>query len=128
MPLFVFAERGSGLIVGISSVSGDRGRAKNYVYGAAKAGFTAYLSGLRCRFAHTAIRIITVKPGFVRTRMTAGMDLPAALTAAPEEVAAAVRAQLNSPRRRFWRGLRGAGSSWTCVAALALRRVRLTGL
>lgn len=75
------------MIVGVSSVAGDRGRASNYVYGASKAGFSAYLSGLRNRLARTNVRIVTVKPGFVRTSMTDGMDLPAALTATPVAVA-----------------------------------------
>jgi decaprenylphospho-beta-D-erythro-pentofuranosid-2-ulose 2-reductase len=82
--------RGSGTIVGISSVAGDRGRASNYVYGSAKAGLTAFLSGLRNRLASRNVRVITVKPGFVDTRMTAGMKLPKQLTAQPEEVARAV--------------------------------------
>jgi len=81
---------GSGTIVGISSVAGARGRATNYVYGSAKAGFTAFLSGLRNRLAQTGVHVVTVKPGFVATRMTAGMDLPARLTAQPEELGAAV--------------------------------------
>jgi decaprenylphospho-beta-D-erythro-pentofuranosid-2-ulose 2-reductase len=85
-----FAARGSGTIVGVSSVAGDRGRASNYLYGAAKAGFTAFLSGLRNRLAKAGIRVVTVKPGFVRTRMTEGMKLPGPLTAAPEEVATAM--------------------------------------
>lgn len=79
--------RNRGTIIGLSSVAGDRGRASNYTYGSAKAGFTAYLSGLRGRLSRTSVRVITVKPGFVATRMTAGMDLPCVLTAAPEEVA-----------------------------------------
>lgn len=86
-----FEQRGSGILVGISSVAGERGRATNYVYGAAKAGFTAFLSGLRNRFGRTGVHVLTVKPGFVDTRMTAGMALPKRLTAQPEEVAAAVR-------------------------------------
>lgn len=85
-----FARRGSGTIVGISSVAGDRGRASNYVYGSAKAGLTAFLSGLRNRLAKQGVHVVTVKPGFVATRMTAGMDLPKALTARPDEVAEAV--------------------------------------
>lgn len=85
-----FAARGSGSIVGVSSVAGDRGRASNYVYGAAKAGFTAFLSGLRNRLASTGVRVVTIKPGFVRTRMTAGMSLPALLTADPKEVGDAI--------------------------------------
>ena len=82
--------RGSGTIIGISSVAGDRGRASNYAYGAAKAGFTAFLSGLRNRLATRGVSVITVKPGFVATRMTAGMALPKAVTAQPDEVARAV--------------------------------------
>lgn len=85
-----FEERGSGTIVGISSVAGERGRATNYVYGSAKAGFTAFLSGLRNRLAKTGVHVLTVLPGFVATRMTARMDLPARLTASPEEVAEAI--------------------------------------
>ena len=80
-----------GVIVGISSVAGDRGRAVNYWYGAAKAGFTAFLSGLRQRLVRTDVQVITVKPGFVATRMTEGMDLSPALTAQPQDIAALVR-------------------------------------
>ena len=49
-----FLGRGTGTLVGVSSVAGDRGRASNYVYGAAKAGFSAFLSGLRNRAAAAA--------------------------------------------------------------------------
>lgn len=82
-----FEKRKRGFIVGISSVAGDRGRAKNYIYGSAKAGFSAYLSGLRNRLSKSNVQVLTVKPGFVRTKMTEGMDLPEKLTATPEEVA-----------------------------------------
>ena len=82
-----FENRGSGFIVGLSSVAGDRGRKANYIYGSAKAGFTAYLSGLRNRLAGTNVHVMTVKPGFMNTKMTEGMDLPGALTAQPEEAA-----------------------------------------
>lgn len=85
-----FAQRGSGAIIGISSVAGERGRASNYVYGSAKAGYTAFLSGLRNRLSKSGVHVMTVLPGFVRTRMTAGMDLPARLTAEPEAVAEAI--------------------------------------
>lgn len=77
-------------IVAISSVAGDRGRAKNYIYGSAKAGLTAYLSGLRQKYAASKMHIMTVKPGFVRTTMTEGMDLPAALTSDADEFASKV--------------------------------------
>ena len=82
-----FAARGTGLIVGISSVAGERGRGSNYVYGSAKAGFTAYLSGLRNRLSGSGVHVLTVKPGYVSTSMTAGRRLPACLTASPETVA-----------------------------------------
>ena len=81
-----FLARGSGVIVGVSSVAGDRGRASNYVYGSAKAGFTAFLSGLRNRCAPKGVRVVTVKPGFVRTKMTEGMKLPPRLTAEPRAI------------------------------------------
>jgi decaprenylphospho-beta-D-erythro-pentofuranosid-2-ulose 2-reductase len=85
-----FAQRGSGALVGISSVAGERGRATNYVYGAAKAGFTTFLSGLRNRLAKKGVHVVTVLPGFVATKMTEGMDLPERLTAQPDEVAEAI--------------------------------------
>lgn len=82
-----FEARKSGFIVGVSSVAGDRGRKTNYIYGSSKAGFTAYLSGLRNRLSASGVTVLTVKPGFVATKMTAGLDLPAKLTAQPSEVA-----------------------------------------
>lgn len=85
-----FETRGNGTIVGISSVAGDRGRATNYVYGSAKAGFTAWLAGLRNRLAGSGVHVLTVKPGFVATAMTEGMDLPERLTAQPQAVGRAV--------------------------------------
>ena len=103
-----FEARGSGTLVGISSVAGERGRATNYVYGAAKAGFTAFLSGLRNRLAKKGVHVVTVLPGFVATQMTEGMDLPAKLTAEPEEVGAAILKAVQRRRdviyvRPIWR-------------------------
>jgi decaprenylphospho-beta-D-erythro-pentofuranosid-2-ulose 2-reductase len=83
--------RGSGTIIGVSSVAGDRGRATNYIYGSAKAGFTTFLSGLRNRLFRKNVTVITIKPGFIRTRMTENLDLPAALTATPDELATVIR-------------------------------------
>ncbi|MCV9385024.1 SDR family oxidoreductase [Reichenbachiella ulvae] len=80
-------EKGSGVLAVFSSVAGDRGRKSNYLYGSAKAGLTAYLSGLRNRFGKTGIHVMTVKPGFMDTKMTADLDLPALLTASPDYVA-----------------------------------------
>ena len=85
-----FERRGAGVLVGVSSVAGDRGRQSNYLYGSAKAGFSAFLSGLRNRLAARGVHVMTVKPGFVRTRMTDGMDLPGLLTVEPAAVAEAV--------------------------------------
>ena len=102
--------RGEGTLVGISSVAGERGRATNYVYGAAKAGFTAFLSGLRNRLAKKGVHVVTVLPGFVNTAMTAGMDLPEKLTAEPDEVGRAIVAAVEKGRdviyvRRVWQGV-----------------------
>jgi len=82
-----FQIRGSGTIIGISSVAGDRGRASNYIYGSAKAGFSAFLSGLRNRLCSYGVDVITVKPGFVETKMTANINLPKVLTTNPYRVA-----------------------------------------
>jgi decaprenylphospho-beta-D-erythro-pentofuranosid-2-ulose 2-reductase len=82
-----FEKRKFGTIVGISSVAGDRGRMSNYLYGSAKAGLTAYLSGLRNRLFHSGVHVLTVKPGFVRTKMTESLKLPPLVTADPGQVA-----------------------------------------
>jgi short-subunit dehydrogenase len=80
-----FASQGHGTLAVISSVAGDRGRAVHPVYGAAKAAVTAFLSGLRQRL-HPQVRVVTIKPGFVDTPMTA--HLPKGfLWANPERVA-----------------------------------------
>lgn len=68
-----FEARGGGFLSAIGSVAGDRGRQSNYVYGSAKAGLAAYLSGLRQRLAKHGVTVTTVKPGFVDTRMTFGL-------------------------------------------------------
>jgi len=82
-----FEHRKEGFIIGISSVAGDRGRQSNYTYGSAKAAFSVYLSGLRNRLFRCNVRVITVKPGFIKTRMTEGLQLPRLLTSNPADVA-----------------------------------------
>ena len=82
-----FEKKQSGFIICISSVAGDRGRQSNYIYGSAKAGLSVYLSGLRHRLFASGIHVMTVKPGFVRTKMTQGMDLPERLTMMPDKLA-----------------------------------------
>lgn len=83
-------QKKAGFIVGISSVAGDRGRKSNYIYGSAKSALSAYLSGLRNRLYSANVYVLTVKPGFVATKMTASINLPAKLTAQPKQVADAI--------------------------------------
>lgn len=83
-----FEARKAGFIAAISSVAGDRGRQSNYFYGCAKAGLTTYLQGLRNRLHPAGVPVTTLKPGFMDTPMTAGMDLPKPLLTAPEDAAA----------------------------------------
>jgi short-subunit dehydrogenase len=97
-----------GVIVGISSVAGERGRQSNYMYGSAKAGFTAYLSGLRNRLYKYDVHVITVLPGFVNTKMTAELNLPPLLTASPQQIADAVEKAVRKKRnivyvKWFWK-------------------------
>jgi short-subunit dehydrogenase len=103
------ARRGEGVVIGFGSVAGDRGRLKNYVYGATKAGLHTYLAGLRNRMGRSGVHVMTVKPGFVDTAMTFG--LPGMfLVAQPEAVA---RACLDAAAKRrdviyvpwFWWGI-----------------------
>jgi NAD(P)-dependent dehydrogenase (short-subunit alcohol dehydrogenase family) len=103
-----FAARGFGTIIGVSSVAGDRGRGSNYVYGSAKAGFTAFLSGLRNRLCKQNVHIVTVKPGFVATRMTEGLKLPRILTSRPETLGKLIyanRGKDNVYSNTIWRVL-----------------------
>ena len=81
-----FEPRRAGFICAISSVAGDRGRQSNYLYGAAKAGLSTFLQGLRNRLFHANVKVITVKPGYVDTRMTYGRP-GLFLVASPESVA-----------------------------------------
>jgi len=100
-------ERGTGQIVGVGSVAGDRGRVGNYVYGAAKAGFHTYLSGLRNRLGRSDVHVMTVKPGFVDTAMTWGIE-GMFLVASPDDVARDILRGLKKGRNVlytpfFWR-------------------------
>jgi len=100
-------ERKSGCIVGISSPAGDRGRKRNYFYGSAKGGFSLYLQGLRGRLAPSNVHVLTVKPGYIDTAMTRGMQTRIPI-ASPESVAQAI---VKAQRQRkdtlyfpwFWR-------------------------
>jgi decaprenylphospho-beta-D-erythro-pentofuranosid-2-ulose 2-reductase len=93
-----YSNRKHGVIAGFSSVAGERGRQSNYIYGSAKAGFTAYLSGLRNRLFKNGVHVLTVKPGFMYTKMTQGLKLPGALTATPERAASRVISAIKSSK------------------------------
>ena len=80
----------------ISSVAGDRGRGSNYVYGSAKALVTAFLSGLRQRLAKVGVNVVTIKPGFVDTPMTAAFP-KGPLWARPDEVARGIVKAIDLP-------------------------------
>lgn len=95
-------------LVVIGSVAGDRGRQSNYVYGAAKAGLDAFAEGLAHRAYGGKLRVVTVKPGFVDTPMTAHLDKSGPLWAKPEAVATAIDKAIAKERRVvyapwFWR-------------------------
>jgi short-subunit dehydrogenase len=83
----LFQSLGSGHIVGISSVAGDRGRVKNPAYNASKAALTCYLEALRNRLTRRGVHVLTVKPGYVATEMTQKQK-GLFLVASPEKVAA----------------------------------------
>jgi short-subunit dehydrogenase len=107
----VLEAQGGGTVIGVGSVAGDRGRIGNYVYGSAKAGFHTYLSGLRNRLTRSGGHVVTVKPGFVDSAMTWGIE-GMFLVAPPEKVA---RDLLRAARRKtnvlytpfFWRIIMG---------------------
>jgi short-subunit dehydrogenase len=82
----LFERQGGGSIAVISSVAGDRARRSNYVYGTAKGAVSLFLQGLRNRLHHKGVHVLTVKPGFVDTPMTAHLRKNA-LFARPEDVA-----------------------------------------
>jgi decaprenylphospho-beta-D-erythro-pentofuranosid-2-ulose 2-reductase len=82
-------DQGHGTIVVLSSVAGERARKSNFVYGASKAGLDAFSQGLGDALAATGVTVMVVRPGFVHTKMTAGLR-PAPLSTTPEAVAAAI--------------------------------------
>lgn len=86
----VLEAQGSGTLAVISSVAGDRGRASNAIYGAAKAAVSAYASALRQRTSRSGVQVLTVKPGFVDTPMTARIARKGALWATPDAIAAGI--------------------------------------
>ncbi|HOB61993.1 MAG TPA: SDR family oxidoreductase [Candidatus Competibacteraceae bacterium] len=101
-------QRGQGTLVAIGSVAGDRGRQSNYVYGAAKGMVGLFLQGLRNRLHGKGVRVITVKPGFVDTPMTAAFEKKGLLWAQPDQIAQGIVAAVDRGRDQvylpwFWR-------------------------
>jgi short-subunit dehydrogenase len=99
---------GRGLVAVLTSVAGERGRASNYVYGAAKAGLSTFLQGLRHRLAGSGVQVLDIRPGPVDTPMTRELGLRGPLLASAERVAADIERAID--RRRsllytpwFWR-------------------------
>lgn len=102
-----FAHRYRGTIAVISSVAGDRGRKSNYIYGSAKAGLNAFLDGVRNRVDRDGVQVLTIRPGFVATPMTAHLP-QGPLFATPEAVARDIQKAIESRRDVlytpwFWR-------------------------
>jgi decaprenylphospho-beta-D-erythro-pentofuranosid-2-ulose 2-reductase len=93
------AAAGRGVIGVLSSVAGDRGRADNYVYGAAKAGLTAYASGLGHRLRGTGVTVLTIKPGPVDTPMIAGRALDPRLVGDVDAVGKRIHRSLEKQER-----------------------------
>ena len=82
-----FKQQRSGSIMVVSSVAGERGRCSNYCYGSSKAAMTAFLSGMRCSLLPYNVHVMTIKPGYVATRMVAHKKLPPYITASTQRVA-----------------------------------------
>jgi short-subunit dehydrogenase len=104
----IFADAGHGQIVGLSSVSGERGRLGNPGYNASKAGLTSYLESLRNRLTRYGVHVLTVKAGFVQTEMLKAAQrvlFPISAERAAEEIFAAIRGrrqQIYTPWFWFW--------------------------
>jgi decaprenylphospho-beta-D-erythro-pentofuranosid-2-ulose 2-reductase len=99
--LRLMRERGAGTMVVLSSVAAERPRSANAVYGAAKAGLDALAQGLGDGLAGTGVRVLVVRPGFVHTRMTAGLE-SAPMATTPEAVAEATVAALATGAHTVW--------------------------
>ncbi len=93
--------QGHGVIVALSSVAGERPRRSNFVYGSTKAGFDAFYTGLGEALRELGGRVLVVRPGFVKSKMTDGLD-PAPLATTPEAVAEAVMAAVRDGKEQIW--------------------------
>ncbi len=115
----------SGTLVVLSSVAAERARRANAVYGASKAGLDALAQGLADDLHEDGVRVLVVRPGFVHTRMTRGLD-PAPLASTPEGVAAAALAGLDSGAQTAWapRGLRALMLVMKMIPRPLFRRIK----
>ena len=93
--------QGHGVVVALSSVAGERPRRSNFVYGSTKAGFDAFYTGLGEALRSHGGRVLVVRPGFVRTKMTEGLD-PAPLAVDADDVADAVVSAVDSGAEQVW--------------------------
>jgi decaprenylphospho-beta-D-erythro-pentofuranosid-2-ulose 2-reductase len=93
--------QGHGTIVYLSSVAGERARASNFVYGSTKAGMDAFAQGLGDSLSGSGVQVMVVRPGFVRTKMTEGLD-PAPLATDPDAVAEAIAGGLRRNAHTVW--------------------------
>ncbi|MFI8530654.1 decaprenylphospho-beta-D-erythro-pentofuranosid-2-ulose 2-reductase [Streptomyces aquilus] len=93
--------QGHGSLVVLSSVAGERARRSNFIYGSSKAGLDAFAQGLGDALHGTGVHVMVVRPGFVRTKMTAGLP-EAPLATTPEEVATAVELGLRRRSETVW--------------------------
>jgi decaprenylphospho-beta-D-erythro-pentofuranosid-2-ulose 2-reductase len=93
--------QGHGTIVVLSSVAGERARRSNFVYGSAKAGLDAFAQGLGDRLHDSGVQVMVVRPGFVRTKMTAGLD-DAPLSTGPDAVAESIASGLRRGAHTVW--------------------------
>lgn len=105
-----FEIKQKGVIAVISSVAGDRGRQSNYVYGAAKGMVSLFLQGLRNRLAKVNVDVVTIKPGFVDTPMTAGFEKSGFLWSKPEKIAQGIVKAMHKGKNEvylpgFWWGI-----------------------
>ncbi|GAB7192235.1 decaprenylphospho-beta-D-erythro-pentofuranosid-2 -ulose 2-reductase [Kineococcus sp. NUM-3379] len=94
-------KQGHGTIVALSSVAGERARRSNFVYGSTKAGFDAFYTGLREALRPHGVRVVVVRPGFVKSKMTEGLkEAPLAVT--PEQVAEVAADAVRRGRETVW--------------------------
>jgi decaprenylphospho-beta-D-erythro-pentofuranosid-2-ulose 2-reductase len=118
--------QGHGCIVVLSSVAAERPRRSNFVYGSAKAGLDAFATGLGDALRGSGVRVLVVRPGFVRTRMTAHLP-PAPMSTTAEAVATAVVSAVRRPPATEWvaAGRRGVMSALRHTPRAVFRRLPL---